>query len=314
MWKLVLSRVLAAVPVLILVAICVFTLFRFVPVQAPAAILGDGATPETVQRLTEEMGLDRPAPILFFEWLGNALKGDLGRSYITQRSVAGDIAHRLPITLTLASGGMLIAICLGIPVGIIAAVYRNSLLDRALTSMVSLLLAMPGFWLALLLMLYFSVHLRLLPVAGFTPIGSDFGGWFRGFILPWLSLGLGATASISRHARSSMIEQLESQYVRALLARGCVQWRVVFVYCLKNAMIPVLAMIGILTAFMISGSLVIERIFSIPGLSSLILESINRGDVPVLQGVVMVVASFVVLINLLVDIGYGLLDPKVRPE
>lgn len=314
MWKLAIARIIAAVPVMLLVAVCVFALFRFVPVQAPAAILGESATPDAVARLSEQMGLDRPAPVLFLEWLGGALQGDFGRSYITGRLVAGEIAHRLPITLTLATGGMLVAVLLGVPAGVIAALNRNSVLDRVLTSLVSVLLAMPGFWLALLLVLLFAVELRWLPVAGYTPPGSDPVAWLRGFVLPCVSLGLGATASIARHTRSSMIEQLESQYVRALVARGCPRWRLVFRYCLKNAMIPVLAVMGMLTALMLSGSFVVERVFSVPGLGSLVLDSINRGDVPVLQAVVVVVAGFVILVNLLVDIGYGLLDPKVRPE
>lgn len=314
MWKLALARTLAAVPVMLLVAVCVFGLFRFVPVQAPAAILGDSATPDAVAKLTAEMGLDRPAPVLFLEWLGGALQGDFGSSYITGRPVAGEIAHRLPITLTLAAGGMLIAVLLGVPAGVTAALNRNGVVDRVLTSTVSVLLAMPGFWLALLLVLFFAVKLRWFPVAGYTPPGAGLAPWLRGFALPCLSLGLGATASIARHTRSSMIEQLDSQYVRALVARGCPRRRLVFHYCLKNAMIPVLAVMGMLTALMLSGSFVVEKVFSVPGLGTLILDSINRGDVPVLQAVVVVIAGFVVLVNLAVDVGYGLLDPKVRPE
>ncbi|TKT69865.1 ABC transporter permease [Aquamicrobium sp. LC103] len=314
MWKLTFARTVAALPVVILVALVAFILFRFVPVQAPAAILGDGATPEAVARLTAEMGLDRPAPVLFFEWVGNALRGDLGRSYVTGLEVSAEIAHRLPITLTLALGGIFIAILLGVPTGVIAALNRNSFIDRALTGIVSVLLAMPGFWLALLLVLFFAVQLRLLPAAGYTPPSAGIWPWVRGFILPCLALGLGATANIARHTRSSMLAQLDSQYARALTARGCPRGRLVMRYCLKNAMMPVLAIIGMLTALMLSGSFVIEKVFSVPGLGSLILDSINRGDTPVLQAVVVVVAVFIIVVNLIVDIGYGLLDPKVRPE
>lgn len=314
MWKLVLSRIIAAVPVVILVALVTFTLFRFVPVQAPAAILGDGATPEAVARLQQEMGLDRPSIVLFAEWVGNALRGDFGRSYITGLEVSAEIAHRLPITMTLALGGMAIAVLLGVPIGVTAALKRNSLIDRALTGMVSVLLAMPGFWLALLLVLLFAVELRWLPAAGYNPPSAGVLLWAKGFVLPCLALGLGATASIARHTRSSMIQQIDSQYARALTARGCPRRRLILHYCLKNAMMPVLAVIGMLTALMLSGAFVIERIFSVPGIGSLILDSINRGDVPVLQAVVVVVALFIITVNLLVDIGYGLLDPKVRPE
>lgn len=314
MWKLIIARLLAALPVLLIVAICVFTLFRFMPVQAPAAILGDSATPEAVALLSKQMGLDRPGVVLFFEWLQGALRGDFGRSYVSGHEVTQEIAHRLPITLTLAAGGMFIAILVGVPVGVAAALQRNLLLDRILTSAVSVLLATPGFWLALLLVLFFSVRLRWLPVAGYTPPGTDPLKWFLGFVLPWMSLGLGVTASIARQTRSAMIEQLDSQYARALIARGCPKPRVVLRYCLKNGMIPVLAILGMLMTYMIGGSFVVEQIFSIPGLGSLVLDSINRGDVPVLQAVVLVIAFFAIIVNLLVDIGYGLLDPKVRPE
>ena len=314
MWKLTFARTVAAIPVIILVALVAFILFRFVPVQAPAAILGDGATPEAVARLTAEMGLDRPAPVLFFEWVGNALRGDFGRSYVTGLEVSNEIAHRMPITLTLALGGIFIAVILGVPTGVIAALNRNSFIDRALTGIVSVLLAMPGFWLALLLVLFFAVQMRWLPAAGYTPPSAGFWPWLRGFILPCLALGLGATANIARHTRSSMLAQLDSQYARALMARGCPRGRLVMRYCLKNAMMPVLAIIGMLTALMLSGSFVIEKVFSVPGLGSLILDSINRGDTPVLQAVVVVVAVFIIAVNLVVDIGYGLLDPKVRPE
>lgn len=314
MWKLVIARLIAAVPVLFMVAVVTFALFRFMPVQAPAAILGDGATPEAVARLTREMGLDRPAPVLFFEWLGGALRGDFGQSYISGRGVTGEIALRLPITLALAVGGIMVAMLIGIPVGVAAALTRNSVLDRLLTSVVSVLLAVPGFWMGLLLVLFFAIRLRWLPAAGYTPPSASLSQWFVGFILPWLSLGLGLTASIARQARSAMIEQLGAPYVRALVARGAPRWRIIFLYCLKNALIPVLAIVGMLTAYVIGGSFVVEQVFAIPGLGSLILDAVNRGDVPILQAVILVVAFFVILINLLVDIGYGLLDPKVRPE
>lgn len=314
MWKLIVSRLLAAVPILFLVAVCVFTLYRFVPIQAPAVILGEAATPEAVQRLSEEMGLDQPAPVLFFKWLSGALQGDFGQSYISGRQVTEEVWHRLPITLMLATGGMVIALLIGIPCGVLAAVKRNSFVDRFLTGATSVLLAIPSFWLALLLVLFFAVKLRWLPAAGYTPAGTNLHRWFVGFLLPWFSLGLGLTASIARQTRSAMIEQLHSPYVRALTARGCAHSRIVFRYCLKNAMIPVLSIIGMLVAYVLGGSFVVEQIYSLPGLGSLVIDAINRGDVPVLQAVVILTAFFIVVVNLLVDIGYGLLDPKVRPQ
>lgn len=203
MWKLIVSRLLAAVPILFLVAVCVFTLYRFVPIQAPAVILGEAATPEAVQRLSEEMGLDQPAPVLFFKWLSGALQGDFGQSYISGRQVTEEVWHRLPITLMLATGGMVIALLIGIPCGVLAAVKRNSFVDRFLTGATSVLLAIPSFWLALLLVLFFAVKLRWLPAAGYTPAGTNLHRWFVGFLLPWFSLGLGLTASIARQTRSA---------------------------------------------------------------------------------------------------------------
>jgi peptide/nickel transport system permease protein len=314
MWKLIVSRSALTIPLLFMVAVTVFTLFCFIPVDPVKVILSDEGTAEAQAQLRAQLGLDRPAVEQFFSWLGNALTGDLGRSYVSQEAVTTEISERLPVTVALAFGGTALAVGFGITAGVIGAVRPNSPVDRVLTAIVSVFLSIPGFWLALMLVLVFAVKVQLLPVAGYTPFSTDPAEWLRALILPWIAVGLRAGAVIARQCRSALVEALESTYVRALKSQGTAEWRIVLVYGLKNAMVPVLAMIGIEISVIVGASALIEQIFSLPGLGTLLLNGILRGDMPVLQGAVMVMALIIVLINLLVDIGYGLVDPRVRPQ
>lgn len=314
MLKLVIRRLLAVVPMLLLVSIVVFFLFSLVPIDAAAVILGDAATAEQRAVLAQQLGLDRPLLERLGNWLSGAVVGDFGDSYLTRRPVAPELLDRMPATLSLAFGGLVVGLFIGIPVGVIAAQRPNSILDRGLTTVVSILLAMPGFWLALILVLVFAVQLRWFPVVGYTPFAQDPLEWARKLVLPWLAMGSGAAASIARQTRSAMLDTLESTYVRAAIARGASRGRAVYVYALKNALVPVLAVVGMQLAVMIGISFVLERIFSIPGAGTLMLDALLRGDIPMLQGAVVLIAAAIILINMLVDVGYGILNPKVRPQ
>jgi peptide/nickel transport system permease protein len=314
MWKLVAQRSLAMVPLLLLVAVLVFVLFSFVPVDAASVILGQSGSIEDREQLREELGLDRPLIVQFGEWLAGIFRGDFGTSYITRRPVIGDIAAGLPITLSLVVGGLVLAFVLGIVVGVVSALRAGSLRDRLLTTGGSLFQATPEFWLALLLVWIVAVQAGLLPIGGYTEFGRDPGEWLRRMILPWFAVALGPASQIARVTRSGMIDQLESQYVRALTARGTPRRRVVFGYALKNALVPVVALAGLLLALALGSSFVIESIFSLPGLGSRLIDALTAGDTPMLMASVVVVAFFVILINLLVDIVIGLLNPKVRPR
>ncbi len=314
MLKLVLLRTAFAIPMLLAVAVVVFILFSFSPVDAAAAILGTDATEASRAEVERELGLDRPFIVQMIDWIGRAFLLDFGNSYVTNRPIADDIAARLPATLAMCIGGLIVSLVVGIIVGVVCAQHPNSWLDRSLTVVTSVFLALPGFWLAILLVLLLAVQLGLLPSSGYVPFERDPWLWLRSLVIPWLALGLSAAATIARQTRSAMLETLGATFVRAAVARGASRTRAVYVYALKNAMMPVLAVIGIQFTVMIGSSFVIERIFSIPGTGTLMLDGLLRGDTPMLQATVLVVACSVIVINTLVDIGYGLLNPKVRPQ
>lgn len=314
MWKLVAQRALAMIPLLLLVAVLAFILFSFVPVDAASVILGQSGTVEDRDRLRAELGLDRPLVVQLGEWLVGIFRGDFGTSYVTRRPVIGDISAGLPITLTLVVGGLALAFVIGITVGVVAALRPGSVRDRVVTGGGSLFQATPEFWLALLLIWIIAVQLGWLPIGGYTEFARDPGEWLQRMILPWLAIALGPASQIARVTRSGMIDQLQSQYVRALTARGTPWRRIVFGYALKNALVPVVALVGLLLALALGSSFVIESIFSLPGLGSRLVDALTGGDTPMLLASVIVVAFFVILINLLVDVVIGLLNPKVRPR
>lgn len=314
MLKLIGWRLASAIPLLIAVTVAVFVMFSFVPVDPTTLILGEAASEEQRAALEAELGIDRPFLVQLLDWVRGALTLDFGDSYLRNRPVGPDLLNRLPVTLSLCLGGLAVAILIGVPVGVICAERPNSLIDRSLTVVVSVLLAMPGFWLALLLVLLFAVELRLVPVIGYVPLTDDPVAWARHLILPWLAMGTSSAATIARQTRSAMLEVLDATFVRAAVARGASRRRAVYVYSLKNAMMPVLAVVGMQFALMISVSFVLERIFTIPGSGTLLLDALLRGDIPMLQAAVLIVAAAIILVNLLVDIGYGLINPKVRPR
>jgi peptide/nickel transport system permease protein len=314
MGKLVAQRALAMLPLLVLVAVLVFVLFSFVPVDAASVILGQSGSIEDRERLRAELGLDRPLIVQFGDWAAGLLTGDLGTSYVTRRPVVGDIAAGLPITLGLVVGGLALAFAIGITVGVLCALRPGSIGDRLLTSGGSVFQAMPEFWLALLLVWIVAVQLGWLPIGGYTEFTRNPAEWAEKMVLPWIAVALGPASQIARVTRTGMIDQLQSQYVRALTARGTPRRRIVFRYALKNALVPVVALVGLLLALALGSSFVIESIFSLPGLGSRLVDALTAGDTPMLMAAVIVVAIFVILINLLVDIVIGLLNPKVRPR
>lgn len=314
MAKLLLYRVSLGLPVLLFIAVAVFSMFALMPVDPVSVILSDGASDAARADLNEQLGLDRPYFVQLGDWLGGAITGDLGESYFTQRPVTSMLLETLPTTLSLALGGMLIAIVLGISIGVLGAVYRDSALDKAATAFISLFLAIPGFWLALILVLILAVELPIFPVAGYTPWSQSPIDWAYGLVLPCLAVGLHAAAVIARQTRSALIEALGSGYVRSLAARGVSPRRIVMRYGLKNALLPVLAVIAMQTSIAIGVSFVVERIFSMPGMGTLLLDAVVKGDLPLLEGSVLIIGALVLAINIAVDITYGALDPRARPQ
>lgn len=314
MAKLIASRLLVGVPLLLVVSVTVFSLFTLMPVSPGALILGDGATPQAEAALNHSLGLDRPYFVQLGDWLGGAVQGDLGTSYYTQRPVTSTLFSTLGTTLSIALGGMVIAIALGVALGVVSAVRPGSALDRAATVFISIFLAVPGFWLALLLVLVFAVELDLFPVAGYTPWSQSPLRWAYGLVLPCFSVSLYAAAVIARQTRSALIEALGTGYTRSLLARGVPARRIVLRYGLKNAFVPVLAVIGMETSIAIGISFVVERVFAIPGMGTQLLDAVVRGDLPLLEGAVLLIAALVLLINIAVDVVHGAIDPRARPQ
>ncbi|GAA4332311.1 ABC transporter permease [Variovorax defluvii] len=312
MKRLVLARLAAVLPILFAVSLFTFVLTRLTSTDPVSQILGPGASTADRAEYARGLGLDRPLPEQFLGWVGGALRGDLGQSLYTSLPVTASIGDAVGVTLSLALAGMLLALLLGLPLGIAAAVRHGSWADRALTLVVSLGLAVPSIWLALLLSLTFAVELKWFDVVGYTPFSDDPLQWARGLVLPAVALSVHTAAVIARQMRSAMIEVLQSPYVHALRARGLPRRTIVWRYAIRNAMVPVLSVIAIQMSVLVGASIAIERIFAVPALGTLLIDSVVRGDFPILQGVVVVIALIVLTVNLVADIGYGLINPKVR--
>jgi peptide/nickel transport system permease protein len=323
---------LQIIPVLLGVSIVVFFMVRAIPGDPAQIMLGQQATQEQVQQLRENLGLDKPIFVQYGLFLKDALRGDLGDSIVTGRPVTTELLTRLPATLELTAFAMLIAILVGIPVGVISAVRQYSLLDKTTSVLALTGISMPIFWLAMILVVIFGVNLELLPfpgrldpttgitaITGLVLVDSlltlNFAGFWDGLlhlIMPALALATIPMAVIMRMTRSSMLEVMNEDYVRTARAKGVVPWRVVFKHALRNAMLPTITVIGLQTGLLMGGAIITETIFSWPGIGLYTYNSISSRDYASIQGVVLYAALLFVLINLLVDILYAILDPRVR--
>lgn len=310
MAKFILKRLLYMIPVLLGVVLIVFSIIRMAPGDPVSAYLGNGYTQEQYDRVESELGLDQPFLIQFVNYVkGIVINQDLGVSYQTKRSVTTEIMSRLPDTLKLAFIGCVITIVVGIPFGIISATKQYSVADYSVT-MISLVFAsMPGFWLGLMLIIIFSLKLGILP-ASFSTINRTWQHW----VLPALAVGLSPVASITRLTRSSMLDVVRQDYVRTARAKGLAEWTIIRKHALRNALIPVITTLGLQLGMLVAGSVVVEAIFSIPGLGTLMTSAIGNADYPVIQGVVVVMAAFVCVINLFTDLAYGFADPRIMSQ
>jgi peptide/nickel transport system permease protein len=300
-----LQRTLMALPVLLGLTILVFSLIHLVPGDPAEAMLGEAAVSrEAIDNMRLQLGLDRPLHVQYFGYLAGLLQGDMGTSFLARRPVAEMIARVLPSTLSLTFTGLGVALVLGALFGVMAAVNHNTWLDN-LTMVLALIgVSMPSFWLGLMLIFTFSLQLGWFPATGA-------GGWER-LVLPAATLGFAGSAVIARMVRSSMLEVFSQDYVRTAMAKGLGQRQVVFKHVLKNALIPVLTVVGLEFGRLLSGTVVIEVVFSRPGIGRLLVDSILKKDFIVVQGVVLLSALFYLIVNLLVDLSYGLADPRIR--
>lgn len=314
MLKLIGTRLVLVIPQLIIVALLVFLLIYLVPGSVAAMVLGDSANPEDIARVEEQLGLNRPIYEQLAIWFGGVVQGDLGNSLLFGRPVSEMVFERLPATLSLVGGGLLVAILIGVGLGVLAGVYARRPADRAVTAFSSFLQSVPEFWIGLILVLVFVIQLRIAPVVAWTPPGDDLGRWARGLILPCLALGAGASALIARQTRTAVAAALASPYADTLTAAGVSRTRIIWKYALKNAMVPVLAASALAVGILFGTSLVMERVFAFPGLGTLLLSSVISKDFPVVQGAALVVCVIIIAVNLVADIGYGVVNPRTRPQ
>ena len=308
----VLKRFLSLLPTLLIVSLVVFLVVYLIPGGPATAILGMEATAEELAALNAELGFDRPFLEQYGSWLGGVFRGDWGQSFFLDMSVLDAIGEYFGPTLSLAIYAELISLILAIPMGILAAYKRGTVVDNAAVSVSLVGIALPGFLLSMFLVLLFGVELKWLPVAGYKMLSEGFGQHIYYLTLPAISLGLVQAAYITRMTRSSMLDVLYMNYIRTVRAKGQREAIVVLVYGLKNAAPTILTVIGQSFGSLVTGTIVTESIFNIPGLGRLVMSAINRRDVFVIQGVVLFVTVVYVLVNLLVDVLYGLVDPRIQ--
>jgi ABC-type dipeptide/oligopeptide/nickel transport system permease component len=300
-----LARRLALTFVVLLgVATLVFSLIHLVPGDPAQAMLGEGAAPEDIAQLRGRLGLDRPLVEQYAAYMRGLLRGDLGTSLRTQQPVTDQIAERIPATAELAGAAMLVAVLLAVPLGVIAAVWRGTWVDQSAMALALTGISVPGFWLGPLLALVFAVELGWLPVSG--------RGTVAHLILPAVTLGTALAAILARMTRASVLEELREQYVVAARARGATRARAVLAHALRNSLIPVVTILGLQLGAVLTGSIITETIFSWPGVGRLLIQSINFRDYPMVQGCILLIAVTYVAMNLMTDLVYGWLDPRIR--
>lgn len=309
-----LRQLFLAIPALFGVLIITFLLMRAVPGDVVTQLVGiDGnVSAERMDEMRRMFGLDLPIHEQFGQWLGAALQGDLGSSLRTSRPILQDLALRFPVTLELTILSLIVALLIAIPLGVVAALYRGKTADSIISIFALLGLSIPGFFLGILLILLFSLKLGLLPPAGYIPMQESLAQNLIHMILPSVSLGLVLAAAITRIVRSSMLEILGRDYIRTARAKGLAEHNVTYRHALRNALIPVITVIGLQFGSLLGGAIIIEQVFSLPGVGRFALEGINLRDYPVVQGAVIVIAASFIVVNLLVDLIYSLIDPRIR--
>ena len=304
-------RLLATVPLLFFVSLVVFSFVHVLPGDPAVLFLGEEATPETLAKFRTRLGFDRPLVTQYVEWLGRALRGDLGRSLRTNQPVTEAILQRLPVTLELLGAALAVSLAIAIPAGIVSAVKRNSGVDLASTVFALIGFSLPNFWLGLILIYVFALLLRWLPPSGFAPLPA-LADNARSLILPALTLGTALAALITRQLRSGMLEVLRQDYVRTAQAKGLGQGVVVAKHALKNALIAVVTVIGLQIGGLLGNTIITESLFALPGVGRLMIDAVFSRDFFIVQGVVLFLAVGYVLSNLIVDILYSYLDPRIR--
>ncbi len=308
----IIKRILSSILVLIIVSILAFFIMALIPGDPAAVMAGIGASGDEIAAIREQLGLNQPLPVRLVTWLGGVVQGDLGQSMTLGRPVLQAIGERLPATLSLAGIAFLWTLVLGIGSGIVAAFKHNTWIDRTIMTFTVLGVSLPSFWLGLMLIVVFGVNLNWLPTGGYVPISEDPWGWIRSLVLPSFALSLLQIGLLGRITRGALLEVLRQDYIRTAKAKGLSPARIYIKHAFLNATIPIATVLGIILSLMLSGAVIIETVFSIPGIGRLMATTITSRDYPVIQGTLIVTAAIFVTINLLIDLLYVWLDPRIR--
>jgi peptide/nickel transport system permease protein len=308
----ILRRLLSAIPTLILVSLFVFTLQKLLPGDPVLAMAGEERDPAVMEYLREKYRLNDPLPLQYVHWVGNVLQGDFGTSLRTEQPVTTLLASKLPVTIELAVLALLIAMLIGIPTGVISAVRKGTAVDYGANVLALSGISIPHFWLGILLIMIFAVQLQWLPASGFVPLGEDVAQNLKTLILPAFVLGAGLSGVLMRHTRSAMLEVLRADYVRTARAKGLFPRTVILKHALRNALMPIVTLTTLLFGELLGGAVLTEQVFSIPGFGKMIVDAVFNRDYAVVQGVVLCVALGFVLLNLLADVLYRMINPRLR--
>jgi len=309
-----LRRLLSAIPVLFIVSLISFGLMRLIPGDPAASIAGPSATPAQIDQLRRDLGLDEPLLMQLLHYYQGLLQGDFGKSLLLGKGVLAATMERLPVTIGLSLYALVLTLLIGVTSGIIAALRQNTWIDQMAMMIAMLGISIPNFFLGLLMIIFFAVQLGWLPSGGYVPFSQDPLGWLRSTTMPAISLALLQAGLLARITRSGMLEVLRQDYVRTARAKGLPERQVILKHALANALIPIVTVVGIIISLLLSGAVVTEALFSLPGMGQLLTQAVLSRDYPMVQGGLLLVTTFLVVVNILVDILYALIDPRVRYE
>jgi peptide/nickel transport system permease protein len=312
MQRYVLRSLVGLIPVLFGISVFIFLIVHLIPGDPVSVMLGRVSDPTVVAAVKAEYGLNKPLVVQYATWLGQVGHGDLGYSISNGEAVAPQIAERIPRTLYLLLGGMLLALLVAVPTGILAAAKHNSWVDLAATTLNLVLMSIPSFWFAIILMLILAVQYRVLPATGYVPPEAGFGDFLRHLVIPCVALAAAEAGMIARLLRSTMLDTLSQNYIVVARAKGTPRRRVLYRHALRNSVVPVVTVVAVEIGYLLGGSIIIEQVFGYPGMGLLLITAITARDYPVIQGTILVYALFFLLINLLTDLLYALLDPRIK--
>jgi len=301
-----------AVPVILIVAVLTFLLMHLLPGDPAVVIAGPEASPEAVDRIRRELGLDRSIPEQLFVWLANIAHGDLGRSLVLNQSVLSAVTERLPVTLSLTLLSLAMTLPIGVALGVVAACWRNTWVDTLVMLLALIGVSVPGFWISILSVILFSVMLHWVPTSGYAPFGLGIGRWFSTLVQPAAVLALFQIGYLARMTRSAMLDVLDQDYIRTARAKGVSEWTTIAKHAFRNTLIPVVTVTGIILSLSIGGTVVIEQVFALPGVGRLIVQAILARDYPLVQGTMLLLGFAFVVVNLAVDVVYTWVDPRIR--